>query len=110
RGLTRVYHPAGHLVRRPRPDGDDALVALLLGHQSAVVLATYLRDLVLVSGEDLLLVTRRHDVVLRDRDARTGREAERHRLDDVERGRDRVRAVVLDEIADEGIQLALAEG
>src|SRR5262249_22505785 len=85
-------------------------VALLLGHEAAVVLASDLGDLVLEAGEDLLLVSRRHDVVLRDRDARPGREAERDRLDDVERRGNRVRTVVLDEVADERVQLTLAEG
>ena len=56
RRLEVVHHPVGDLVRRLRPDGDDALVALLLGHQAAVVLLADLADLVLEPGEDLLLV------------------------------------------------------
>ena len=38
RRLEVVHHPVGDLVGRARPDGDDPLVALLLGHESAVVL------------------------------------------------------------------------
>ena len=107
--LERLHHLLGDLVVRLRPDGDDPLVPLLLGHEAAVVLALDLRDLVLEADERGLLLARDDDVVLRDGDPGAGREPERQRLDDVERGRDRVRAVVLDEVADERVELALRQ-
>ena len=102
-------HRVGDLVGRLRPDRDDALLALFLGHQAALVLALDLRDLLLVAGEDLLLRGRDHDVVLRDGDPGACRVLEGERLDRVEHRRDRVGAVLADEPVDERVELPLRE-
>jgi hypothetical protein len=105
----RLHHLVGDGIGRLRPDRDDPLVPLLLRHEAAVVLELDLRDLLLEADERLFLPVGDDDVVLRDRDARPRREPEGQRLDDVERGRDGVRAIVLDEVADERVELALRQ-
>jgi hypothetical protein len=102
-------HRVRDLVGRLRPDLDDALVALLVRDQAALVLALDVRDLLLVAGEDLLLRGRHDDVVLRDGHAGLGGVLEAQVLDRVEHTGDRVRAVALDELADELVHLALGE-
>ena len=104
-----VLHRLRDFLRRLGPDRHDALVPLLLGHQAALVLALELRHLRLVADEDLFLVGRDHDVVLRDRDAGLGGVAERERLDRVEHRRNGVCAVAVDELRDERVDLALRE-
>jgi hypothetical protein len=70
-------------------------VTLVLGDQPHVVLAVDLLDALLVPDEDLLLVGRDDDVVLRDRHPGTSRVAETERLDRVEHRRQRVSAVAV---------------
>ena len=104
-----LLHRVGDLVGRLRPDVDDRLVPLVLGDEAAVVLVVDLLDPLLVADQDLLLVRRDHDVVLRDRDAGLRRVAEAERLDRVEHGRQRVRAVALGEREDEAVGVRLRE-
>ena len=70
--LEVLLHRVGDGVGGLGPDLDDALVALLLGDEAALVLLLDAGDLLLVLGEDLLLVVRDDDVVLRDRDPALG--------------------------------------
>ena len=70
--VERLLHRVGDGVGPLRPDVDDALVPLLLGDEAALVLRLHLGDPLLVLGEDLLLLPRDDDVVLRDRHARLG--------------------------------------
>ena len=88
-----LLHRVGDGVGRLRPDVDDDLVPLLVGDQAADVLVLDRRDLALEPCEDLLLVRRDHDVVLRDRDAGARRVREAEALDRVEHRSDRGRAV-----------------
>ena len=60
-------------------------------------------------GEDLRLVGRDHDVVLRDRDAGLRRVLEAERLDRVEHARDQVRPVASGEVGDEVVHLLLRQ-
>src|SRR4051812_42567527 len=101
RRVEVLLHRAGDLVGRLRPLLDDELVALLLRDQAHVVLVLDLGDLALVALEDLLLLRRDHDVVLRDRDAGQRRVAEAEVLERVEHERDRGGTVELDELVDE---------
>ncbi len=105
RPLHRVCDGVGGL----RPDRHDLLVALLVGDEAALVLLRDLPDPLLVLGEDLLLVRRDDDVVLRHRDAGLRREAEAEALDRVEDPRHRRRAVAVDELRDEAVRLALRQ-
>ena len=107
--VERLLHRVGHLVGRLRPDVHDLLVALFLGDEAALVLLLDPLDPLLVAGEDLLLVLRDDDVVLRDRDPALGRVLEAERLDRVEHAGDRVRAVAVREGGDEVVRLALGE-
>ena len=105
-----VLHRVGDLVRRIRPDVDDRLAALVLGDQTAVVLAVDVLDLLLVLGKDLLLVRRDDDVVLRDRHAGLRRVAEPERLDRVEHRRERVRPVPVAKREHEAVGVRLRQG
>ena len=107
--VERALHRVAHLVGGLRPDVDDRLAALLLGDQAALVLLLDLLDLRLVLVDDLLLVGRDDDVVLRDRDPGLRRVAEAERLDLVEHAADGRRAVLLGEVADEVVHLTLRE-
>ena len=102
-------HRVGDRVGRLRPDVHDLLVPLGLGDQSVLVRLLDLADPLLVPGEDLLLLGRDDDVVLRDRHAGPRAVAEAEVLDRVEDDRDRVRAVVVDERRDEVAELLLRE-
>src|SRR5439155_1586463 len=62
-------HRLGDLLRRLRPDVHDRLVTLGLGDEAVLIGLLDLLYAVLVLGEDLLLLRRDDDVVLRDRDA-----------------------------------------
>ena len=64
-----VDHRVRDLVGCLRPDRRDLLVALRLGDEALVVRVLDALDPLLVAGEDLLLVRRDDDVVLRDRHA-----------------------------------------
>ena len=107
--VERALHGLGNRVGRLRPDVDDRLVALLLGDEAALVLGGHLGDALLVALEDLFLVRRDHDVVLRDRHAGARRVLEAERLDRVEHVGDGVGAVDVDEVADEVAELLLRE-
>ena len=96
-----VLHRLRDLVGGLVPEHPQLLLAVLLGEQPVVVLALDLGHLLLVAVEDLLLVRRRDDVVLRDRDPGLGREVEAELLERVERLRDRRRAVGLDQVGDD---------
>ena len=104
-----VLHGLANLVGGLRPLLDDGLVALLLRDQAAVVLILDLGHLSLVLLQDLLLLRRHHDVVLRDGDAGLGGEVEAQVLERVEHERDRVRAVQVHEVLDRLVHVALLE-
>src|SRR5215207_58062 len=107
--VERALHGVADLVGRLRPDVDDRLASLVLCDQAALVLLLDLLDLGLVLVEDLLLVRRDDDVVLRDRDPGLGRVLEPERLDLVEDAADRRSAKLLGEVADEVVHLPLRE-
>ena len=104
-----VDHRLGDLVGGLGPDRRDLLVPLRLGDEALVVRVLDARDPLLVAGKDLLLVRRDDDVVLRDRHAGERAVAEAEVLDRVEDVSDRVRAVPVDELRDEGAELLLRE-
>ena len=61
-GVHVVHHGVSDIVRGLRPEGDDLVVTLVLGDETAVVLALDLvDDLLRIADDDLLL--RRHDDV-----------------------------------------------
>ena len=107
--VERVLHRLRDDIGRLGPDRGDALPPLLLGHQAALVLALDLGHILLVAGEDGLLLGRDDDVVLRDRHAGLRRVAEGERLDRVEHRRDGEGAVLTDETVDERVELALRQ-
>jgi len=84
-------------------------VPLRLGDQPLVVGVLDARDALLVAGEDLLLLRRDDDVVLRDRDAGEGAVAEAEVLDRVEDERHDMGAVLVDERRDDVAELLLRE-
>jgi hypothetical protein len=84
-------------------------VPLRLGDQPLVVRILDARDALLVAGEDLLLLRRDHDVVLRDRHAGERAVAEAEVLDRVEDVGHRESAVRVDELRDEVAELLLRE-
>ena len=102
-------HRVRDLVGGLGPDRRDLLVALRLGDQPLVVRILDARDALLVAGEDLLLLRRDHDVVLRDRHAGERAVAEAEVLDRVEDVGHRERAVRVDELRDEVAELLLRE-
>src|SRR4051812_958982 len=104
-----LLHRLTHLVGGRRPLLDDALVALLLRDQARVVLVLDLAHLALVTVEDLLLLGRNHDVVLRHRDAGLRREPEAEVLERVENEGDRVRPVQVHERLDHLVHVALLQ-
>ncbi len=104
-----VLHRLGDLVGRPVPEHAELLLAVLLGEQAVVVLGLDLDHLLLVAVEDLLLVRRRDDVVLRDRDPGLGREVEPELLERIQRLCDRGRAVGLDQVEDDRVDLTLLQ-
>src|SRR5207244_4901735 len=81
----------------------------LVSGRAALVRAFLRGDALLVVGKDLLLVGRDDDVVLRDRATRLRRVVEAEALDLVEHVRYRLRAVAVDELPDEGVDLPLRE-
>src|SRR6266545_3817462 len=107
--VERALHRVGHRVGRLRPEVDDDLVPFLVGDQAAEVLALDGRDPAFELLQDLLLLRRNDDVVLRDRDAGPRRIGEAERLDRVEHRRDRRSAVPIDELGDEVAHLPLRE-
>src|SRR5215218_3944865 len=108
--LDVLDHRLGDLVGRGVPLVRDGQVALRLRDQALVVLVLDRLHLVLVALEDLLLGRRDHDVVLGDRDARLGGEAEAEVLERVEDLRDRRGAEGLHELVHERRRVALAQG
>src|SRR3954453_17717758 len=104
-----LLHRLTNLVGGRRPLLDDALVALLLRDQTRVVLVLDLAHLALVAVEDVLLLRRDHDVVLRHRDAGLGGEPEAEVLERVEHQGDRVRTVQVHERLDHLVHVALLE-
>ena len=109
-GLDVLDHRLGDLVGRGVPLVRDGQVALLLRDQALVVLVLDRLHLALVAPEDLLLGRRDHDVVLGDRDARLGGEAEAEVLERVEDLRDRRGAEGLHELVHERRRVALPQG
>src|SRR4029079_8349174 len=71
--------------------------------------AVHLLDAILEATEDLLLVRRDDDVVLRDREARLRGKPEAERLDRVEDRRQRVRAVAVRQRQDVPVGVRLRE-
>ena len=104
-----VDHRVRDLVGRLGPDRRDLLVALRLGDEPLVVGILDARDALLEAGEDLLLVRRDDDVVLRDRHAGERAVTEAEVLDRVEDVGDREGAVLVDELRDEVAELLLRE-
>ena len=102
-------HRVRDLVGGLGPDRRDLLVPLRLGDEALVVRVLDARDPLLVAGEDLLLVRRDDDVVLRDRHAGERAVAEAEVLDRVEDVGDRMGAVAVDELRDEDAELLLRE-
>uniref|UniRef100_A0A6J5ZJG6 Unannotated protein n=1 Tax=freshwater metagenome TaxID=449393 RepID=A0A6J5ZJG6_9ZZZZ len=84
-------------------------MALLLSNQADVVLALNLCNFVFEAGQDLRLVLRDHDVVLRDCDSGERRVAEAKVLERVKHHRDGRRAVGLDQRVDDYDRVALAD-
>ena len=102
-------HGVGDLVACFLPLVDDLLVPLLQRDQALVVLVVDLRDLALVPLENLLLVGRGDDVVLRNRDAGLTRVVEAHVLERVQDQRNRRSAVPDDKLLDERSRVLLGE-
>jgi len=86
-----------------------SVASVLVRDEAPLVLSLDLRHALLVLGEDRLLVRRDDDVVLRDRHAGLRRVLEAEGLDHVEHARDRMRAVLVDELGDERVELALRQ-
>ena len=84
-------------------------MTLLGGDVAVVVLPLDRGRLLLVALEDLLLVGRRDDVVLGDRDAGLARVVEAEVLEGVEHLRDRRRPVGLDQVGDHLVDVALLQ-
>ena len=84
-------------------------MALLLRDQTDVVLALNLSNLILVNGENFLLVLRNHDVVLGNRDAGQCCVTEAQILECVEHHRNRRCAVGLNQRVDDYDRVALAD-
>src|SRR5439155_16454486 len=95
-GLHRLGDLLGGLVPALR----NRLLALLGGDVALLVLALDLLGLALVAVEDLLLVGRRDDVVLRDRDPGLGGVVEAEVLERVQHLGNRGGAVGLDQVGD----------
>jgi hypothetical protein len=104
-----ALHRLADLVGGGGPLLDHRLLALFLRDEAGVVLVVDLRDLALVALQDLVLVRRDHDVVLRDRDAGLRREVEAELLERVEHHRRRVGTVDLHQPLDHGVHVALAQ-
>src|SRR5947209_4952958 len=102
-------HRVGDDVGRLRPDVHDRLVPLGLGDEAVLVRLLDLADALLVLGEQLLLLRRDDDVVLRDRHAGAGGVLEPEVLDRVEDRGHGVGAVLVDEARDEVVELLLRE-
>jgi hypothetical protein len=103
--LHRLRDLLGGLV----PPIGDRLLSLLGGDVAVLVVGLDLLRLLLVALEDLLLVRRRDDVVLGDRDPGLGRVVEAKVLEGVQHLRDRGGAVGLDQVGDHRGDVALLQ-
>ena len=102
-----VLHRLTHFLGGRIPLVRDLLVAFLGGVPALVELGLDPGGLLVVLGEDLFLLRRRHDVVLRHGDAGPRGEGETQLLEGVEHLRDRRGAVGVDQPADHVVDVLL---
>src|SRR3954452_10047111 len=102
-----LLHLPRDLGRRPGPDLDELLPALVVGDDTALVLLLDLLRLLLVTSEDLLLVRRSDDVGDGDGDTGAGGPVETGLLESVERRRDLDLRIALLKVVDDLAELRL---